>query len=123
MRRPLSRRDFLRRGGLLALATGAATLAPLHRLPLVTGDGLRESDLLMDPMRKCISLGGPGPLRKDDDPDDYRLWGNRELIRESGTSWVKLWVSWQDLQGGLDTAPARLARSWDHLNQAPNGEA
>jgi hypothetical protein len=107
----------------LALATGAATLAPLHRLPVVTADRLTESDLVTGPMRKCISLGGPGPLRKDDDPDDYRLWGNRELIRESGTSWVKLWVSWQDLQGELEAAPTSLARSWGHLNVAPNGES
>ena len=82
-------------------------LAPLHRLPLVPSDAaLRERISRSSPMRKCISLGGPGPLRKDDDPDDYRLWGNRELILASDTTWVKLWVSWQDLQGELETPPA-----------------
>jgi hypothetical protein len=119
----LSRRDLLRGGGALAVATAAATLAPLHRLPLVQGHGLGESDLVSGPMRKCISLGGPGPLRTDDDPDDYRLWGNRELILESNTTWVKLWVSWQDLQGELEAAPASRAASWDQLNKAPRGES
>jgi hypothetical protein len=74
-------------------------------------------------MRKCISLGGPGPIRRDDDPDDYRLWGNREFIRESGTKWVKAWLSWSDLQGELDAAPATMARSWDQLSKAPSGQS
>ena len=34
-------------------------------------------------LRKCISFGGPGPLRAEGHPDDYRLWGNREYVRES----------------------------------------
>jgi hypothetical protein len=74
-------------------------------------------------MQKCISLGGPGPLRSDDDPDDYRLWGNREYIRESGTTWVKLWLSWSDLQGELEAAPSSRDQSWDQLSKAPNGQA
>jgi hypothetical protein len=119
----LNRRDFLLRGGTLALAAGAATLAPLHRLPLVPSATLSESELEFGPMEKCISLGGPGPLRSDDDPDDYRLWGNRRLVLESDTTWVKLWISWQDLQGELGRPPASLDRSWEHLNTAPRGES
>ena len=39
-----------------------------------------------------------------------RLWGNREYIRDaSGTTWVKLWVSWYDLQQELGVAPAGRA--------------
>lgn len=98
-------------------------LAPLDQLPLVRAGDLSESDLAIGPMRKCISLGGPGPLRRDDDPDDYRLWGNREYIRASGTTWVKVWLSWSDLQGELDAAPATKDQSWDQLSKAPNGQA
>jgi hypothetical protein len=90
---------------------------------VVPSGRLSESDLDDDPMRKCISLGGPGPLRKGDDPDDYRLWGNRQLIVSSHTTWVKLWVSWQDLQGELDTSPVSRSASWEQLGKAPNGEA
>ena len=74
-------------------------------------------------MQKCISLGGPGPLRSDDDPDDYRLWGNRQFVVASDTTWVKLWVSWQDFQGELDAAPPSRSASWDQLSKAPNGES
>ena len=119
----ISRRDLLRRGGALALTTGAATLAPLGRLPLVPPGRLSKGGIAAGPMLKCISLGGPGPLRSDSDPDDYRLWGNREFIRESQTSWVKLWVSWLDLQGELAAAPATKARSWDQLDEAPHGQS
>ena len=105
------------------MATGAATLAPLHRLPLVPSARLSESDLSEDPMHKCISLGGPGPLRTDNDPDDYRLWGNRQLVLGSDTTWVKLWLSWGDFQGELDGPPESRSASWEHLSKAPNGES
>jgi hypothetical protein len=118
----LSRRAFLRRGGTLALATGAAALVPLGRLPFASEQELADGTLELGPPRKCISLGGPGSLREDHHPDDYRLWGNREFIRASGTTWVKLWVSWADLQQELGTAPDSRDRSWAHLDTAPHGE-
>jgi hypothetical protein len=59
----------------------------------------------------------------DGHPDDYRLWGNRDYFRSSGTKWVKLWVSWTDLQQELGTAPKSIADSWRHLNRAPAGSA
>jgi hypothetical protein len=113
----ISRREFLRGGGTLVLATGAAAL-----LPLSGGGGLDKGTLDSGVMGKCISLGGPGPLREDAHPDDYRLWGNREYIEASGTKWVKFWVSWLDLQGELAAAPESLERSWEQLNGAPGGE-
>ena len=119
----LSRRDLLRNGGVFVAAAGAAALAPLHRLPFV-GDGeLAEDTPVTGSMRKCISFGGPGPLRGDADPDDYRLWGNREYVKDSGTDWAKLWISWADFQGELDRAPANRARCWHQLNAAPRGES
>ena len=112
----LSRRQLIVRGGRLAIASAAGGLWSLERPAgaIEGGDGLR----------KCISLGGPGPLRQDGHPDDYRLWGNREYIRDaSGTRWVKLWVSWYDLQQELGLPPVSRAGSWRHLNGAPGGQA
>lgn len=67
-------------------------------------------------------MGGYGPLVvPDGHPNDYRLHGNREYLRDlSGTRWVKLWVSWAHLQEELQ--PASRAESWAHLNGAPGGE-
>src|SRR4051794_23151332 len=66
---------------------------------------------------KGLSLGSAAVLRIDEHPHDYRLHGNRELVVGSGTSWVKLWVSWYDLQPGA--APSSRTASWDELNFAP----
>ena len=110
----ISRRSFLRRAGAAAWAAPFALDLPLAGRPLDPGD---------EPLRKCISLGGYAPLTvPDGHPNDYRLHGNREYIRDlSGTRWVKLWVSWAHLQQEL--APASRAESWAQLNSAPAGEA
>jgi len=119
----LSRRALLRRGGTLALVAGSGSLASV--LAGCDGGGDEEGlgTLDAEAMQKCISLGGPGPLRVDDDPDDYRLWGNREYFRESQTRWVKFWISWMELQQELGATPQTLERSWQHLGTAPNGES
>src|SRR3954471_15832477 len=110
----LSRRQLLVRGGRVVAASATAGLWSL--------DSLAGAAPAHAHVRKCISLGGPGPLRVDGHPDDYRLWGNREYIRDlSGTTWVKLWVSWHDLQQELALPPADRAASWRHLNGAPAG--
>ena len=116
----MRRREFLARGGGLVVATGAAALVPFDGfLPF---DGLDHDRGLQGSLRKCISLGGPGPLREPGHPDDYRLWGNRRYILESDTTWVKLWLSWFDLQQELGAPPKSRADSWRHLNGAPNHE-
>jgi hypothetical protein len=115
----MSRRHFLRRGGGLLVATTAATFLPVGGL-----EKLDRSAIARRSLRKCVSLGGPGPLREEKHPDDYRYWGNREFIRDSsGTKWVKLWVSWFDLQQELEATPDGLYRSWDQLNSAPGGQS
>ena len=115
----LSRRQFLTRGGQLAVVSAAGGLLGMDRIAGAV-ETLRAGD---EGLRKCISLGGPGSLRFDDHPDDYRLWGNREYIRDaSGTRWVKLWVSWYDLQQELGFPPAGRGDSWRHLNGAPGGQ-
>jgi hypothetical protein len=111
----LSRRQLLVRGGRLAAAS-AGGIWSLERLA-------SAAEAAPEGLRKCISLGGPGSLRFDDHPDDYRLWGNRQYIRDmSGTKWVKLWVSWYDLQQELAFPPLGRGDSWRHLNGAPGGQ-
>lgn len=75
------------------------------------------------PPAKCISLAGHGSLiAADGDPNDYRLYGNREYIRDrSRTGWVKLWVPWDFFQQEL--RPASRTESWTQLNGAPGGQA
>jgi hypothetical protein len=116
---PLSRRQLLARAGRLAALSAAGGIWSLDQL-----DGAAEAPgAAGEGLRKCISLGGPGSLRFDDHPDDYRLWGNREYIRDaSGTKWVKLWVSWYDLQQELGLPPVGRGDSWRHLNGAPGGQ-
>src|SRR3954452_18407515 len=72
-----------------------------------------------DPLPKSISMSGPQPLRQDNHPNDYRSWGNRQYFRDSGTRWVKLWVSWYDLQQGY--AARSRDNSWSNLDTAPAG--
>lgn len=59
-------------------------------------------------------MSGPQPLRDGKDPNDYRYWGNRQYIASSHTQWVKLWVSWYDLQHSY--RPTSRDASWDNLS-------
>ncbi|HEX4717315.1 MAG TPA: hypothetical protein VH300_02205 [Thermoleophilaceae bacterium] len=69
-------------------------------------------------LQKAISFSGPQSLRSDNEPNDYRLWGNRDYVARSGTRWIKLWVSWYDLQ--QDHQPSSQAASWAQLDKSPN---
>ena len=117
MSSPISRRKLLGQGAQLALAAaGASGPAPGAWLGSLRLAPVRA------PLRKCISLGSYGPLTvPDGHPTDYRLYGNREYVRDaSGTRWIKLWVSWAHLQEEL--RPSSRRESWRHLNAAPSGE-
>ncbi len=113
-REGFNRRELLRRGAGVAVGAGAGVVLLEHLADDVPAAG---------PLRKCLSMGGPGTIRQDGHPDDYLSWGNREYLIDSGTAWVKLWVSWQELQEELGVAPANRAASWNHLNSAPGGQA
>jgi hypothetical protein len=116
-RQAFSRRELLRRGGGLWLAAGM----PLGGTPGLASPAARTLTEPRAPLRKGMSMGGYSPLVvPDGHPNDYRLHGNREYVRDSDTTWVKLWVSWAHLQEELQ--PAARAESWAQLNAAPAGE-
>jgi hypothetical protein len=74
-----------------------------------------------DPLPKAISMSGPQPLREDNHPNDYRAWGNRQFFKDSHTSWVKLWVSWYDLQ--QSHRAASRDDEWSNLTGSAIGSA
>jgi hypothetical protein len=74
-----------------------------------------------DPLPKAISMSGPQPLREDNHPNDYRAWGNRQYFKDSHTGWVKLWVSWYDLQQAY--AATSRDDSWNNLSGSAVGSA
>ena len=99
----------------------------LSRLALLAAVGIVGLFLLAgaaqaaDPLAKAISMSGPQPLREDNHPNDFRSWGNREYFRDSHTGWVKLWVSWYDLQQGY--AATSRDSSWNNLTGSSIGTA
>src|SRR3954469_13904261 len=74
-----------------------------------------------DPLPKAISMSGPQPLREDNHPNDYRYWGNRQYFKDSHTAWVKLWVSWYDLQQAY--AATSRDSSWNNLTSSATGSS
>ena len=75
---------------------------------------------MADPLRKCLSMSGPAPLRADGDPHEYTAWGNRSLVRRTGTTWVKLWLSWDALQPEYE--PRDRDDAFFDLTMSPGGE-
>jgi hypothetical protein len=74
-----------------------------------------------EPLAKSISMSGPQPLREDNHPNDYRSWGNRQYFNDSHTTWVKLWVSWYDLQQAY--RPVSRDDAWNNLTGSATGSA
>lgn len=107
---PLTRRQALARGG--AALAGASVLG--------SGAGVGWAQEARGGLRKGLSMFGPSTLRGDAHPNDLPSWGNRQLLRRTGTTWVKLWISWADLQEGY--RPESREDAWFDLNMAPGGE-
>lgn len=112
----ITRRRLLQGGaGLVLGAGGAGGVAGALPPPVTSGDGAAG------PLRKCISMSGPAPVRSARHPNDYRYWGNPRFFRESATTWVKLWVSWENFQPRYE--PRSREESWLDLNMAPLAKA
>jgi hypothetical protein len=115
MAEAISRRELLQRGGALALASSAASLGSLRvaRRQRVRCDLAAQVHLARDaglvarrrPSRRLHDLGQP------------------RVRDESGTKWVKPWMSCYDLQQELGAAPGSRVASSQHLNTAPSGQS
>lgn len=96
----LTRRALLRRAAAGALAAGLIDPRAMAAAPERVA------------LRKLVSLGGstvhPGST------NDYLHFSNREDVRATGTTWVKIWLAWADVQGTVPR-PATVAQSWDQL--------
>lgn len=68
--------------------------------------------------RRCVALGPAGCIAPGC-PQDLRAAGNRALLAESGTRWVRLWADWPTLMPAPGTFAAdRVAALDDQLAQA-----
>lgn len=83
----LTRRQLLARAG--AAAVGVAGAAALSRLQVV-------SPAVAAVPRRCVALGPAGCIAPGC-PQDLRVAGNRALLADSGTRWVRLWADWPTL--------------------------
>jgi hypothetical protein len=96
----LSRRRFLRAGGVLAGAIGAASVGwPLTIAPATAAP----------PVRRCVTLGADGVINPGG-AQDYRA--NRRLMTETGTRWVRLWADWPSLQPEAGLSPDKGSGAW-----------
>jgi hypothetical protein len=98
-----------------------ARLARLAALGIVAFALLAGGAQAADPLAKSISMSGPQPLREDNQPNDYRSWGNRQYFKDSHTGWVKLWVSWYDLQQAYPQSSRD--NSWNNLTGSATGSS
>ena len=64
-------------------------------------------------MEKGLSMAGAASLGIERRLHDYRYRHNRDLFAASRTSWVKLWISWRDVQ---PLEPRNREESWAQLS-------
>jgi hypothetical protein len=72
-----------------AVAAGVAGAAALSRLPA-------PAPAIASMPRRCVALGPAGCIAPGC-PQDLRAAGNRALLADSGTRWVRLWADWPTL--------------------------
>jgi len=105
----LTRRQLLARAG--AVAAGVAGAAALSRLPVV-------APAIASVPRRCVALGPAGCIAPGC-PQDLRAAGNRALLADSGTRWVRLWADWPTLMPAPGSFAAdRVAALDDQLTTA-----
>jgi hypothetical protein len=83
----LTRRQLLARAGAAAVGVaGAAALSGVRVVP----------PAVASVPRRCVALGPAGCIAPGC-PQDLRASGNRALLADSGTRWVRLWADWPSL--------------------------
>jgi hypothetical protein len=83
----LTRRQLLARAGAAAVGVaGAAALSGVRVAP----------PAIASVPRRCVALGPAGCIAPGC-PQDLRAAGNRALLADSGTRWVRLWADWPSL--------------------------
>jgi hypothetical protein len=91
-----------------AVAAGVAGAAALSRLPA-------PAPAIASMPRRCVALGPAGCIAPGC-PQDLRAAGNRALLADSGTRWVRLWADWPTLMPAPGTFAAdRVAALDDQL--------
>jgi hypothetical protein len=105
----LTRRQLLARAG--AAAVGVAGAAALSNVRVV-------APAVASVPRRCVALGPAGCIAPGC-PQDLRASGNRALLADSGTRWVRLWADWPSLMPAPGVfAEDRVAALDDQLTVA-----
>jgi hypothetical protein len=105
----LSRRQLLKGAG--AAAVGLAGVAALP-------GRLATPRAIAAVPRRCVALGPAGCIAPGC-PQDLRAAGNRTLLADSGTRWVRMWADWPTLMPAPGTFAAdRVEALDDQLTQA-----
>jgi len=89
---------------------GVGGAAVLGRVPMIA-----PAPALAAVPRRCVALGPAGCIAPGC-AQDLRVAGNRALLADSGTGWVRLWADWPSLMpapGALH--PDRVAALDDQL--------
>jgi hypothetical protein len=102
----LTRRQVLKGGAVAIAGAGAAGLltrpgrtlpAPARRLPAAALPA------------RCVTLGANGVINPGSS-QDYRSC--RGFLRETGTTWVRIWADWPSLQPEADRPPDAGSGAW-----------
>jgi hypothetical protein len=105
----LTRRQLLKGAGATAVGLAAAAVLPGR---------LGAPPALAAAPRRCVALGPAGCIAPGC-PQDLRAAGNRALLADSGTRWVRLWADWPTLMPAPGTfADDRVAALDDQLAHA-----
>jgi hypothetical protein len=105
----LSRRQLLKGAGAAVVGMAGAAALPGRLAPPGAAAALP---------RRCVALGPAGCIAPGC-PQDLRAAGNRSLLADSGTRWVRMWADWPTLMPAPGTfATDRVEALDDQLAQA-----
>lgn len=118
----ITRRRLIAAGASTAIAAYSLDWSVSQRAAQAGADAAPQA--AGTPMRKLVSLGGSRVNKAPGAPNDYRNVRNRQDVFDTGTKWVKIWVSMYEafivpdapLAGqGHDFRPGDIRVAWDRL--------